>query len=331
MRLLIAGGTSFLGRATALAAVATGHTVAVINRGVTPSDLPEVVEHLIGDRHGDLSALDGRSFDATVDTIAYRPSDVASLHAALGDRGGHHVQISSVSAYTDPPEEGATEATAELWAAGSVDPDAPITATSYGPLKAECERAAASLFGAGVAVVRPTFVIGGHDATLRFPYWVQRARRGGTIAVPGPRDNALQYIDARDLGAFVVALAVGGATGAFTAAGPFPSARFVDAVEQIVRRVAPAGTEVEEVAPEDVERASLGERFPLWTGGSSETALAMDPAKALAAGLSLRPLADSVDDVVTWWGDRPWPDHWLDPASEARLLAAASDARGARE
>jgi 2'-hydroxyisoflavone reductase len=192
MRLLIAGGTSFIGRATALAALAEGHEVTVVNRGVTPSDLPEAVEHLVGDRNGDLRVLFGRSFDATVDTIAYHPGDVAALHAALGDRGGLHLQISSVSAYQDPDHEGATEESASLWPVGSVEPDAPLTGESYGPLKAECERAVVQYFGSDLVIVRPTYVIGGHDATLRFPYWVERALCGGKIAVPGPKNSSMQ-------------------------------------------------------------------------------------------------------------------------------------------
>ncbi len=331
MQLLIAGGTSFVGRATALAAVAAGHDVTVINRGVTPSDLPPSVEHLVGDRQGDLSALHGRSFDATVDTIAYRPDDVARLAAAIGDRGGQHLQISSVSAYVDPPSEGCTEEGATLHPVGGVDPDAPMTFETYGPLKAEAERAALQHFGAGTAIVRPTYVIGGHDATLRFPYWVLRATRGGAIAVPGPRSAPLQYIDARDLGEFVVRLATTATSGGFIAAGPWPPARFVDTVEQIARRLGPPGTAVVEVDAGAVADAGLKASFPLWSGPPKEGGahhgsygmLAMDPSKALAEGLTLRPLADSVDDVVAWWGDRPWPDHWLSEDAERSLLAAA--------
>lgn len=328
MRLLIAGGTSFVGRATALAAVSHGHDVTVINRGVTPSDLPSSVEHLIGDRQGDLSALAGLAFDATVDTIAYRPGDVDRLADALGGRGGHHLQVSSVSAYADPEEEGGTEAGTDLWPEGAADPGAPITGETYGPLKAACERAALRRFGADTAIVRPTYVIGGHDATLRFPYWVQRARRGGRIAVPGPRGLALQYIDARDLGALVVTLLTSGTTGAFTAAGPWPAARFVDTVEQVARHVGPPGTEVVEVAPGAVTDAGLEDRFPLWSGPESEAGLAMDPSKALAAGLTLRPLVDSVDDVMAWWGDRPWPEQWLDGGAEEALLEKAATTSG---
>ncbi len=319
MRLLLIGGTSFVGRAIAMASVDSGHEVTVLNRGKTPSDLPAHVERLIGDRQGDLAALAGRSFDATIDVIAFRPSDVAALHGALGDRGGHHVQISSVSAYEDPRDVGATEATASLWPTGTADDDAPVTATTYGPLKAASEREAVERFGSGTTIVRPTFVIGSHDATLRFPYWVQRCRRGGRIAVPGPRDVALQYIDARDLGAFTVSLVDSGTSGAFTAAGPWPAARFVDVVEQVARHVGPPGTAVVEIAPDKVARDDLAGKFPMWSGPQTETALSMDPSRALANGLSLRPLAESVEDVVTWWGDRPWPEHWL-TADEERAL-----------
>jgi 2'-hydroxyisoflavone reductase len=322
MRLLIAGGTSFIGRATALAAVAAGHDVTVVNRGVTPSDLPDAVEHLIGDRQGDLRVLGTRTFDATVDTIAYRPADVAALRGALGDRGGLHLQISSVAAYQVPNYEGATEDRASLWPDGSVDPDAPLTGASYGPLKAACERAATQHFGSDLVFVRPTYVIGGHDATLRFPYWVERALCGGEIAVPGPRHSPMQYIDARDLGAFVVKCAAGGVTGAFTAAGPWPSAGFVEMVEAIVRHVGPDGARIVEVAPRDVEAAGVGARFPLWPGGSTDYVMCMDPSKAIGAGLALRSLEESVDDVMSWWGDRAWPEHWLGEDAEAKLLAA---------
>jgi 2'-hydroxyisoflavone reductase len=321
VRILVVGGTSFVGRAVSFAALAGGHETTVLNRGVTKSDLPEEVTRLIGDRQGDLSALHGRSFDATVDVIAYRPGDVTALSQALGDRGGHHLQISSVSAYEDPPDEGATEATAKLWPEGKVDPTAPITGETYGPLKAACEREATARFGSDATFVRPTYVIGARDVTMRFPYWVARCQRGGRIAVPGPRDSAIQYIDARDLGAFVVTLLERGTTGPFTAAGPWPPARFVDMVEAVAAHVGPPDTKVVEVDPEEVPRRDLEGSFPLWSRHSSLTA--MDPSAALSAGLALRSLAASIDDVVEWWGDRPWPDAWLSTADEQALLAAA--------
>jgi nucleoside-diphosphate-sugar epimerase len=320
MRVLIVGGTSFVGRGVAWAALEAGHDVTVINRGQTPSDLPDSVTRLVGDRHGDLSALDGLSFDVTVDAIAFRPVDVDVLASALGQRGGHHIQISSVSAYEDPPKEGATEETATLWNDTSLAPDAEVTAETYGPLKAACERSAQEHFGDQLTLVRPTFVIGSHDATLRFPYWVERLRRGGSVAVPGPRDNALQYIDARDLGEFVVTLATNSTLGAFHAAGPYPPGRFFEVIQSISEQVSPSETRLVEISPRHIKSHHLDSRFPLWSGSSSETALAVDPAKAVAAGLTFRDLSESVSDVITWWDDREGPSWWLTREQESMLV-----------
>jgi 2'-hydroxyisoflavone reductase len=323
MRILIAGGTSFVGRAIAWSALREGHDVTVINRGVTPSDLPDNVRRLVGDRKGDFSALDGLSFDATIDTVAYLPRDVEVLAEAIGGRGGHHIQISSVSAYVEPPTPGATEDTAMTIGDPDLDPNGPVTGETYGPLKAACERAATRLFGTQTTLVRPTFVIGSHDATLRFPYWVERARRGGEIAVPGPRSNVIQYIDARDLGDFVVRIADQSLRGPFHAAGPYPANHFVEMVEQIAKHLAPPHTTIREVSPESVAEAHLDAKFPLWTGTQSENMLDVDNSRALANGLRLRPLEESIDDVVAWWADRAWPAHWLTSNQEAQLLRGA--------
>lgn len=320
MRILIVGGTSFVGRAIAWSAWHHGHDVTVVNRGVTPNDLPEKIERLVGDRQGDLSALAERTFDVTVDAIAFRPSDVERLANALEDRGGLHLQISSVSAYREPEIEGANEITCALWDDQGLDLEGPITGTSYGPLKAASERAAQKYFGERLAIVRPTFVIGAHDATLRFPYWVERVRQGGGVAVPGPRTNAMQYIDARDLANFVVFVAEKELIGAYHVAGPQPAGRFVDMVEQIATHLAPPGTTIHEVNAERVVELHLASKFPLWTGAESENLLAVDSSLALSCGLDIRPFTDSVDDVTTWWGDRAWPEHWLTSADETRLF-----------
>lgn len=324
MRLLVAGGTSFVGRAIARAAYDNGHDITVINRGVTPNDLPAAIERLVGDRRGDLSALEGRHFDATIDTIAFRPSDVLALSRALGGRGGHHVQISSVSAYAALDREAMTEDEAELASIGDIDLEAPINGHTYGPLKAACERTAVEVFDEPITFVRPTFVIGSHDATLRFPYWVARARRGGDVAVPGPATNTMQYVDARDLADFTLTCVEQTCTGAFHVAGPSPAARYVDFVKRVTDHVAPEGTRVIEVDPVLVLDANLEDRFPLWSGASNEAKLAVDPAKALAHGLTLRPLEESVDDVVSWWGSKEWPKHWLGATDERALLASVA-------
>ena len=318
MKILIVGGTSFAGRAIAWSAWHHGHDVSVFNRGVTPNDLPESIARLVGDRDRDLLSLADLSFDATIDVTAYRPSDVERLANALDGRGGHYVQISSISAYQNPLAPGATEATLLL----EDDPDdleAPIGATTYGPLKAASERAGWTYFGEQSTMVRPTFIIGSYDATLRFPYWVERVRRGGVVAVPGPRDGYLQWIDARDLANFVVRVSEDKLMGVFHTTGPKVGQGFIETIEQIADQIAPKDTTLREISVESVAEASLGRKFPLWSP-NQESIMALDSSLALAHGLDLRPLEDSVEDVVSWWGEQPWPDQWLTSDEEARLL-----------
>ena len=315
MKILIIGGTSFVGRAISWSAWHHGHDVAVLNRGVTPNDLPESIERLVGDRQSDLSVLKDRSFDVTIDVTAYRPSDVERLARALGSRGGHYVQISSASVYRDPGVPGAGEAALSL-----VD-DKGVDAETYGPLKAASERAGTQYFGEGATFVRPTFVIGAYDTTLRFPYWVERLRRGGDVAVAGPGTNAMQYVDARDLANFVVRIAEEQLTDAFHVAGPELGDQFMTMIAAIASHVAPEGTTLHEVSPEHVIEEKLAGKFPFWTGKRSSNTLALSSARAIAKGLELRPLEESIDDVTSWWGDREWPTNWLSDVDEARLLA----------
>jgi nucleoside-diphosphate-sugar epimerase len=318
MKILIVGGTSFVGRAISWAAWHHGHDVSVFNRGVTPSDLPESIERLIGDREDNLSSLAGHSFDVTVDVTAYRPSDVERLALALDGHGGHYVQISSISAYAEPPAPGATEATLSL-VDDPEDLDAPIDGRTYGPLKAASERAGWSYFGDDSAMVRPTYVVGSFDSTLRFPYWVERVRRGGVVAVPGPRDAYFQWIDARDLANFVVRVGEDALAGVFHTTGPSVGQGFIQTIEEIAAHIAPPGTTLREISVENVADSGLGRKFPLWSP-DVETIMALDSSLARDRGLDVRPLDDSVDDVVAWWGERPWPDQWLTSNEEARLL-----------
>ena len=319
MKTLIIGGSSFVGRAIALAAVERGHEVTVFNRGHTPTDLPASVRRLVGDRRRDLTALDEGRYDVTIDAIAYQRQDVELLHDCLGDRAGYYLQISSISAYQDPRDVGADEST-PLLALGDLDPNAPVTAATYGVLKAECERAATERFGPEIAVVRPTFVIGSHDKTLRFPYWVARIRRGGRVAFPGPRSNSLQWIDARDLAEFTLRLAEERYAGAVHALGPTPALSFADALSRVVAHVGPPGTSLVEIDPVRLSDAKWYEKFPLWSGPTSETALAMSNDAALALGLTLRSLEESVDDTAAWLETQPWSDAWLSGDEEVALL-----------
>ena len=185
MRILVIGGTRFVGKHFVEQAVARGHDVTLFHRGRTGMDLFPDLDHRIGDRDTDLSTLAEGEWDATVDTCAYLPRQVHTLADILGDRGGHHLLVSSVSVYAPPTGPGIDEDAALI---ELDDPTAEVvTAETYGGLKVLCERAAVERHGPSTLLVRPTYVVGPDDYTWRFPWWVQRIARGGTVvaSVPG--------------------------------------------------------------------------------------------------------------------------------------------------
>jgi 2'-hydroxyisoflavone reductase len=321
MRLLIIGGTRFVGHAMAEAALEAGHEVTLLHRHET-TELPGAT-HVLADRDGDLSALEGRSFDATIDVCAYVPGQVRHLHEALGDRGGHHLFVSTVSVYREPDAAGAGE-DAKLFPAAPEDATE-VTNETYGPLKVTCENIAAELYGdGGLAVIRPTYVVGPRDMTARYPWWVLRAARGGPMIAPGPADAPMQYIDARDMGAWTVRLAEGGVSGTFTAAQP--ATTFGALLEETVSAV---GSEAR-LVPVDgdwlVEQGVDGLQLPLWTEGGPEWSLAMRTARAEAAGLTHRPFHETVRDTLAWAQANPeqsTSDTWGMPAEREQELLDA--------
>jgi 2'-hydroxyisoflavone reductase len=313
MRILMIGGTRFIGRHVVEAALAADHLVTIFHRGRTGADLFPDVEHRLGDRDTDLSELATGEWDATVDTCAYLPGQVQSLADALEGRGGHHLLVSSVSAYAAP--------LAEL-----DDPDVQVvTNETYGGLKVLCERAAVDRHGPDTLLIRPTYVVGPDDYTWRFPWWVARLARGGEVFVPGPKDAPAQVIDVRDMGSWMVSLLDQHASGAFHAVSPSAEFTWQEQVEAIADAVAPAGTTLTWVDSEFVLAAGLPEgALPLWSGDDPEVwSMAADPTKAYDAGLAPRPLADTVRDTLAWIGtvEQP-PDAGLAPAREQELLAA---------
>lgn len=299
MRILVLGGTKFVGKHAVSAALERGHDVVLLHRGRTGADLFPDAEHVLADRDGDLSLLAGREFDATIDVSAYFPRQVRSLAAVLGAGAGHYLYVSSVSAYADPPPRGFDE-TAPLATLDDYDVDA-VTDLNYGGLKAECERVATSLFGESTLIVRPTYVVGPDDYTWRFPWWVQRIAVGGEVIAPGPADDPAQVIDGRDQGEWMIRLLEDGVSGAFHAVSPAPPFTWGQLLEAIVDSVGPAGTTLRWVDADAIRAAGLtADAFPLWTGDEDPSFSAANPAKAYAAGLTPRPLADTIKDTLAW-------------------------------
>jgi len=323
VRALVVGGTRFVGRAIVEALLNDGHTVTLAHRGTSGAELFPAAERLLLDRDGDLSALATRWFDVTIDACAYQPEQVTRLAEALGARGGIPVLISTVSVYAPPPAAGITE-DAPLLDPADDDPD-----TAYGRGKVACERAHQDAYGQGL-VIRPTYVVGPHDYTWRFPQWVARLSAGGRVLAPGPVDDPTQYIDARDQGEWVARLVREGVTGVFHAAAPPPPFSFAELLEEVAAVVAPRGTQLVWVDADVLQAHGLTDaQFPLWSAAAADRfVLAVDPSAALDAGLVPRPLSATITDTLAWVATQPPRGPALDPATEARVLAAAAGPAG---
>jgi 2'-hydroxyisoflavone reductase len=318
MRILVLGGTQFLGRHVVEIALARGHEVAMFNRGQTRPDLFPEAEKVRGDRDGDLAALTGRSFDAVVDTSGYVPRVVAGTIDALGDVG-HYTFVSSISVYADlstPPTEDSpvaelTEPTEE-WR------------EAYGELKADCEDVVRERFPEAF-VPRPGLIVGPWDPTGRFTYWPRRLADGGRVLAPAPPEADAQVIDARDLAGWIVRAAEDGLAGTFNAVDR-PGTR--EALIETCARVAGSDAEIVWVDPAFLVEHEVGEwmELPLWLADPGYAGmLSVEPEAAFAAGLETRPLEETVRDTLAWIraGDAPAEaPAGLDRAKEQAVLDA---------
>jgi 2'-hydroxyisoflavone reductase len=304
MRILIIGGTRFVGLAIAEEALSRGHSVTVFHRGQTNCGDIASAERIQGDRNSDLSGLSGdQSWDATIDVCGYRPNQIDRLHAALGTRAGRMIYISTVSVYAeDIPhnsnESGPLVSTTSL--AGADTDQIPIDGSTYGPLKLLCEKRVEAIYNDAL-IIRPTYVIGPHDYTMRFPKWVKLISKGGQVDCPSPESNAVQFIDARDQAAFVVSLIERGVSGIFHTVAP--STSFKGMLDAIVDAVGGLGVSLRWIPPEDVLLRKS--EFPMWSGEKSEGMLAMDGSAAVSAGLTIRPLSETIRDTLTWLISQP--------------------------
>lgn len=344
MNVLVVGGTGFLGGAVADAALKAGHRVAVFTRGQTANPVIGAgVETIVGDRHSDLSALKGRSFDLVVDTCAFAPEAVAGLLDALSPAIARYALVSSISVYAGFTEPGLKEqaptsraAPEQLDLARSLPveqrSDAGSYGTAYGPLKRECELVALDRLGDRALILRSGLLVGAGDYTDRLTSWVRRVDQGGSIPAPGDPQRLVQLIDVRDAARFIIEGAARGLGGVFNLTGrPLPMSALLDGCRQI------AGSDARFVwCPDEAVLAANLEPWsevPLWLPHSDEPFrhfLEIDAEKAYAHGLHTRPLSETLQNILAWdRARRAMPLKAGMPLEKEAALLAAVEAEAA--
>ncbi|HET8895575.1 MAG TPA: NAD-dependent epimerase/dehydratase family protein [Gaiellaceae bacterium] len=318
MKLLVLGGTKFLGRGVVDAALAAGHEVTLFNRGQTNPDLYPDVEKLHGDLTGDLDAFGGRTWDAAIDLDPTQlPRHTRRRAEALVNSVGHYVFVSTISVYSDPSKpihEGSP-----IFEPPDPEPDA-FDQEQYGGLKVGSERAVLDVFGDRAAIARAGLIVGPHDPTDRFTYWPRRLAEGGDVLAPGSPSKPVQLIDARDLGKFLVHLAEHRTGGIFISTGPAEPLTFGETLERI------GGGNLVWVDDQKVVDAGVQAwmELPLWIPGDDVTGmLQADISRALAAGLTFRPLEDTARDTLAWSLEAGEQRPTLTREKEAEILAGA--------
>ena len=318
MDILVLGGTRFIGRTFVDIALSREHTLTLFNRGRSDAGLFPSVQRVTGDRsdRAAVAQLAAREWDCIVDISGYRPDQVRPVIEAAGGTAKHYLYVSTVSVYAEPVPPGALEDAPLL----DVDQSIPASdARAYGGLKALCETLLRSSLGDRLSVLRPTFVIGPHDYTDRFTWWVRRVARGGRMAVPRRLDQHLQLLDVRDLAAFAVRVVEQRILGTFNTVGPEQPVTIAAVLEDVQRAL-----EVT-ISPEPVDSdRGTATSFPLCIGDADDGSLQVSGAAARAQGLALRPLAESVRDIRAWDRARGEPPlrAGLSAEDEAALLTA---------
>ena len=328
MKILILGGTRFLGRAAVEAALERGHEITLFNRGQSNPELFPDVEKISGDRDSDLSPLKNRKWDAVIDTCGYVPRLVRKSAEALADSVDHYTFISTISVYADSHKIG----TVEEDEVGKLTDETveEITGESYGPLKALCEQAVEEVMPGRVLTIRPGLIVGRYDPTDRFTYWPLRVARGGEVLAPDSPDYKIQVIDVRDLVEWNLRLVEAGVTGIFNGTGPekpftlgelLHTSREVSGSDATFTYV-PEGFLLEkEVAP--------WMELPMWIPSNMDELgqglMQVNVEKSVASGLTFRPLKDTVQDTLEFVKTLPADHTWragLSAEKESAVLKA---------
>lgn len=328
MKILMLGGTQFVGRAIVEDALARGHEVTLFHRGKTNRDLFPQCERILGDRDGGLEALAGRGWDSVCDVCGYVPRIVRQSVERLADVAKHYVFVSTGVVYSDLTRTGFDESTPVHEPPPETEE---VTRATYGPLKAACEAVVRGFPGASL-IVRPGLIVGPHDPTDRFTYWPVRIARGGRVAAPADPARPVQFVDARDLARWTVDRIEAAADGTFHVAGPEATLTFGELLETC-RAVAGCEAEIVWIPEEILLEKGVGHfvEMPLWIPATSPMRglLTMNCAKAVATGLRFRSPAETVRDTLAWHRGRPAdsePGAGLSPERERELLSAAAQA-----
>ena len=331
MRLLLLGGTRFLGRAAAEAALARGHEVTLFNRGLTNPELFPEVERLRGDRDGDLSALERRDWDAVIDPSGFVPRVVRASAELLRESVGRYVYVSSISVYSEPQEPGFDESAPVIELEDPSREDYLGSAEAYGGLKALCEQVVAETYPGAHANVRAGLIVGPHDPTGRFTYWPLRVAGGGEVLAPDRPDRQVQIVDVRDLGEWLVRLAEEPTSGTFNAVGPEQPLTMGELLV-VCERAGGAGARIRWVDESFLLEHGVGVwmELPLWVPREDDWFQQADSSRAVTAGLRFRPVEETVRDTLEWAGrngaslvtSSSTGTAGMAPEREAELLAA---------
>lgn len=320
LSLLILGGTKFLGPELVNEAQARGHVVTLFNRGKTNPQLFPDVEKLRGDRNGDLKSLEGRSWDAVLDTSGYVVKQVKASAELLSRSVAQYVFISTISVYPEDLKPGSDE-TAPVQAVP--DPTSEDVQKYYGGLKALCEAAAEAAMPGRVTNIRPGLIVGPNDPTDRFTYWPVRIGRGGDVLAPGSGEDPAQLIDVRDLAAWAITAVERKHVGVFNALGPAKKMTMREMLEGCRRGV---GSDARLVwaDPKVLEKNEVRPwmDMPVWTGGDVGMAT-LSNARAVAAGMTFRPIDATAKDTLAWFKTLP-------PDRQAKLRAGLTAEREER-
>lgn len=322
-KILILGGTGFLGPALVEAAKQRGHTLTLFNRGKTRPGLFPDLETLLGDRDGNLKALEGRKWDAVIDTSGYVPRIVKASAELLAPNVEQYVFISTISVYGDLSHYGIDENSP---VATVQDEKTEDVSQYYGALKALSEKAAEAAMPGRVTTVRPGLIVGPGDPTDRFTYWPVRVARGGEVLAPGDGEDPVQFIDVRDLAAFILGLVERRNVGTFNATGPAQTLPMRAMLEAC--KAANGGdarfTWVESDWLVDQQKVMPWSNMPVWIprGSEDKGAGQISNARALKLGLTFRPPVDTARDTLAWFKTLP-------PERQAKMRAGITAEREA--